>query len=384
MTTRRRRAWISSATAGSSAVLDTFRAGLASQSEEHKELFDCHRQEASAVLHSFRAEVDAQLADQLEALSALALRQAAQESAPGVTTVGSVCGVRSGVTTVGSVCGYAPPGPNAGDIADGAFGVAVQPLHRPDVLTELAECVLMKATTECVLTEATTECVLTEATTTTECVLPDLLTKLEEVALTEASQEVVSVSVKVDASALLDNRRETDRAQAAPSAPGLETAGGAPGECRRSARCVPGWCRCEAFCGANQYHLNTARGKRVGQRRASDSASAPAKLFGPTPVVKHGDLLAAQYTSDAQLAAANECGIEVSVGAGTTAAAVQLVISELARHYGGSAELGAQFAQREASEALRLCMQEATQDDIAVATAQLIALLEQPPADCNL
>ena len=114
---------------------------------------------------------------------------------------------------------------------------------------------------------------------------------------------------------------------------------------------------------------------------APDPASAPAKRFGPTPVVKHGDLLAAQSMSDAQLAAAKECGTKDSAGAGTIAAAVQRVISELARHYGGSAELGAQLAQQEASEALRLVMREATQEDIAVATAQLVALLEKPTAD---
>ena len=43
--------------------------------------FDCHHQEVSAVLHSFSAELEAQLAEQLAALRALALRQAAQESA---------------------------------------------------------------------------------------------------------------------------------------------------------------------------------------------------------------------------------------------------------------------------------------------------------------
>ena len=98
---------------------------------------------------------------------------------------------------------------------------AVQPLHRepdelleattecllPDVLTQLAECVLMKATQDCVLTEATREVVLTEATTecvlmkaTTECVLmeattervlPGILTELAEGVLMEATQDCV-------------------------------------------------------------------------------------------------------------------------------------------------------------------------------------------------
>ena len=66
-----------------SAVLDNFRAELASHSGEHKEHIaghlESHRQEHSAVLHGFRAELEAQLAQQFAAVSALALRQAAQE-----------------------------------------------------------------------------------------------------------------------------------------------------------------------------------------------------------------------------------------------------------------------------------------------------------------
>ena len=42
---------------------------------------DSHRQETAAVLHGFRDELEAQLTVQLAALSALTLRQAAQESA---------------------------------------------------------------------------------------------------------------------------------------------------------------------------------------------------------------------------------------------------------------------------------------------------------------
>ena len=60
-----------------------FRAELASQSGEHKEFFaghlESHRQEHSAALHGVRAELEAQLAQQFAAVSALALRQAAQE-----------------------------------------------------------------------------------------------------------------------------------------------------------------------------------------------------------------------------------------------------------------------------------------------------------------
>ena len=57
------------------------KAHLVDHTEAQNMDLDCHRQETAAVLHGFRDELEAQLPVQLAALSALALRQAAQESA---------------------------------------------------------------------------------------------------------------------------------------------------------------------------------------------------------------------------------------------------------------------------------------------------------------
>ena len=57
------------------------KAHLVDHTEAQNVDLDSHRQETAAVLHGFRDELEAQLTVQLAALSALTLRQAAQESA---------------------------------------------------------------------------------------------------------------------------------------------------------------------------------------------------------------------------------------------------------------------------------------------------------------